>query len=197
MPQALDDLVDDAAYAVRSLRRTPAFGAAAILTLALGIGATTAIHIVVRTVWSRPLPYRDPDRVVRIWEKKPLLGIDKFSASAPNFLSWRERSGSFESLVAIMATNVNLTGQGEPERLLGAAATARFLDALGIRPLFGRSFALGEDAPGHARVAMLGERLWRRRYAADPEMAGRSSTLNGENWTMIGIAPADLVSPVK
>jgi predicted permease len=185
-------MFSDFAYALRSLGRTPAFTATAILTLALGIGATTTIYSVVHTVWLRPLPYRAPDRVVRIWEKNSSLKIDKFSASIPNFLSWRERSRSFESLVAIQETNANLTGQGEPERVSGLAVTARFFDTLGIRPLRGRSFALDEDAPGHGRVAMLSERLWRHRYASDPQLIGRTIPLNGENWTVIGIAPADV-----
>jgi len=190
--QTFEDLFDDAAYAVRSLGRTPAFTVAAILTLALGIGATTAIYGVVRTVWLRPLPFSDPDRVVRIWEKNSRLDIGKFSASVPNFLSWRERSLSFESLVAIQGKSANLTGQGDPERVLSLAVTAHFFDTLGIRPLRGRSFAADEDAPGHARVAMLSKRLWQRRYAGDPNLIGRTIPLNGENWTVIGIAPADM-----
>jgi predicted permease len=192
LPRTLESLLEDVRYAVRSLGRTPAFTAAAILTLALGIGATTAIYSVVRTVWLRPLPYSAPDRVVRIWEKNSRLGISEFSASVPNFLSWRERSRSFESLVAAMGRNVSVTGQGDPERVPSGAVTARFFDMLGIRPLRGRSFAADEDAPGHARVAMLSERLWWRRYAGHPDLVGRTIPLDGENWTVIGIAPADV-----
>jgi putative ABC transport system permease protein len=186
------DLLEDAAYALRALGRTPAFTVAAVLTLALGIGATTAIYSVVRTVWLRPLPYRDPDRVVRIWETNARLGIGKFSSSVPNFVSWRERARSFESLVAVMRISANLTGQGDPERLPGLAVTARFFDELGIQPLRGRSFAPEEDAPGHARVAMIGERLWRERFGGDPGLIGRAIQLNSENWTVIGVAPAEM-----
>lgn len=192
VPQALEDLFDDAAYAIRSLRRTPAFTAAAILTLALGIGATTAVYSMVRTVWLRPLPYRDPDRVVRVWEKNDRLSIPKFSASIPTYRSWRERSTSFDSLVASMGTNASLTGQGDPERVRSLAVTAGFFDTLGIQPIRGRAFAAGEDAPGQARVVMLSERLWRQRYAGNPDLVGRAIPLNGENWTVIGIAPADM-----
>ena len=191
MSRIMEDLFEDAAYAVRSLKRTPAFTAAAVLTLALGIGATTAIYSVVRSVWLRPLPYRDPSRVVRIWEKNSRLDIATFSASVPNFISWRERSHSFESLVAMMTTSANLTGHGDPERLSGLAVTAAFFDALGIRPVRGRAFAPGEDAPGHARVAMVSERLWRQRYGGDAGLIGHTIALNGENRTVIGIAPAD------
>lgn len=190
--RAAADLAEDAAYALRALRRTPAFAAAAVLTLALGVGATTAIYSVVRTVWLRPLPYRDPDRVVRVWETNARLGIPQFSASVPNFVSWRERSRSFESLVAVMQTSANLTGEGDPERLRSLAVTARFFDTLGLRPVHGRSFAPEEDAPGHARVAMLSERLWRERYGGDPGVVGRAMSLNGESWTVIGVVPSDM-----
>jgi predicted permease len=190
--KTFEDLIDDAAYAVRSLKRAPTFTAAAILTLALGIGATTTIYSVVRTVWLRPLPYRAPDRVVRVWEKNDRLAIPKFSASIPTYLSWRERSTSFESLVAMMGTNASLTGQGDPERVRSLAVTAGFFDTLGIRPVHGRAFIAGEDAPGHTRVVVLSERLWRRRFAGDPDSIGRGIPLNGENCTVIGIAPNDM-----
>ena len=149
----LESVLQDIRYGLRQLRRNPGFTAVVVITLALGIGATTAIYSVVHTVWLQPLPYRAPDRVVRVWETNSRLNIGKFSASVPNFVSWRERSRSFESLTAIMGTNANLTGHGEPERVLGAAVTVGFFGTLGIRPLLGRSFAAGEDAPGGARVA--------------------------------------------
>lgn len=187
----MEDLFEDAAYAVRSLRRTPAFTAAALLTLALGIGATTVIYSLARTVWLRPLPYRDPHRVVRIWEKNSRLDIARFPASVPNFVSWRERSHCFEALVAMMAANANLTGHGTPERVPGLAVTAGFFEMLGLSPVLGRAFALGEDMPGHARVAMISERLWRQRFGGDTGLVGRNIAVNGENWTMIGVAPAD------
>jgi predicted permease len=190
--QALEDLWDDAAYALRSLGRSPAFTAAAVVTLALGIGATTAIYSVVHTVWLRPLPFRDPGRVVRIWETNRPLGIRSFSASAQNYLSWRERSRSFESLAAFQAQNANLAGQGEPERVPSLAVTAGFLDTLGITPLLGRSFAEGEDEPGRGQVVMLSDRLWRRRYGGDPNLVGRSILVNGERRTVIGIVPLDV-----
>jgi putative ABC transport system permease protein len=190
--QASEDLLDDAAYAVRSLGRTRAFTAAAILTLALGIGATTAIYSVVRTVWLRPLPFRDPGRVVRIWETNLPLGIHTFSASTLNYMSWCERSTSFESLVAMQERSANLSGQGEPVRVASLAVTARFLDTLGIQPIRGRSFAAGEDQPGRGQVVMLSDRLWRERYGGDPNLVGRAISVNGENRTVIGIVPLEV-----
>jgi predicted permease len=188
----IEILFQDVRYAVRSLRHTPAFTVAAIATLALGIGATTAIYSVVRTIWLRPLPFTAPDRVVRIWESNRPLGLNTFAASIPNFLSWRERSSSFESLVALEGRSANLTGQGDPERVASLAVTARFFDTLGIRPIRGRPFAPDEDAPGHGRVVMLSERLWRQRYGGDPDLVGRTIPINGENRTVIGIAPRDV-----
>jgi len=192
VPQILEDLSDDAAYALRSLGRSPAFTAAAVITLALGIGATTAIYSVVRTVWLRPLPFRDPGRIVRIWETNLPLGIHTFSASTLNYLSWCERSSSFESLVAMQGGSANLSGQGEPVRVAGMAVTARFFDTLGIRPIRGRAFAVGEDQPGRGQVIMLSDRLWRERYGGDPNLIGRAILVNGENRTVIGIVPLEV-----
>jgi predicted permease len=192
IPGLIEDLIDDAAYAVRSLRRTPAFTAAAILTLAFGIGATTAIYSLTRSVWLRPLPFTEPGRVVRIWETNRPLGITRFSASVLNYLSWCERASAFQSLVAFQPGSANLNGQGDPERVASLAVTARFFDTLGIRPILGRSFVAGEDQPGRGRVVMLSDRLWRQRYGADPNLVGRSIQVNGESRTVIGIAPLDI-----
>ncbi|MGA2329764.1 MAG: ABC transporter permease [Bryobacteraceae bacterium] len=190
--RTIESVIEDIRYAARSLRHAPAFAGAAVATLALGIGATAAIYSVVRTVWLRPLPFTAPNRVVRIWETNLPLGIGTFSASIPNFISWRERSSSFDSLVALQGRSANLTGQADPERVVSLAVTARFFDTLGIRPVRGRSFAPDEDAPGHGRVVMLSERLWRQRYGGDPGLIGRTIPLNRENRTVIGIAPRDV-----
>jgi putative ABC transport system permease protein len=192
IPQLLEDLLDDAAYALRSLRRAPAFTVAAVLTLALGLGATTAIYSVVRSVWLRPLPFREPARLVRIWETNVPLGIHRFSVSAPNYLSWRERSRSFERLVALQEGSANLSGGGEPERVASLAVTAGFLETTGMRLLRGRSFAAGEDQPGRGAVVMLSDRLWRRRYGSDPKLIGRSLLVNGERRTVVGIVPLEV-----
>ena len=192
LSRAVESATEDIRYAVRSLRRAPAFALSAIATLALGIGATTAIYSVVHTVWLRPLPFRDPGRVVRVWETNLPLGISSFSASILNYLSWCERSTSFDSLVAMRAGGANLTGRGDPERVVSVAVTARFFDALGIRPVRGRSFVPGEDSPGGGRVVMLSERLWRQRYGGDPGLIGRQVAVNSENRTVVGIAPSDV-----
>ena len=192
LPPAIENLFEDVRYAARSLRRSPAFTIAAVATFALGIGATTAILSVVRSVWLRPLPYDSPDRVVRIWERNARLDIGKFSASPLNFLSWQERTRSFESLIAMQGRSANLTDEGDPERVLSLAVTAPFFGTLGIRPIRGRAFAPQEDAPGSARVVMLSERLWRTRYGGDPGLIGRAISVNGQSAVVIGIAPADM-----
>ena len=192
VPQAIEDLFEDAAYAVRSLARTPGFTAAAILTLALGIGATTAVYSLVHSVWLRPLPYRDPARLVRIWETNPPLGIHTFSASLPNYVSWCERSRSFESLAAFRGGSANLSGGGEPVRVASLSVTAGFLDTLGIRPIRGRGFAAGEDLPGRGQVVLVSDRLWRMRYGGDPSLVGSEIVVDGENRTVVGIVPLEI-----
>ncbi len=190
-------LAQDLTYTLRTLRRAPVFTAAAILTLALGVGANTAIFSVVNAVMLRPLPYPEPDRLVRIWETNPGRNIASFSASALNYLSWKERSNSFEVLGAFSGTSLSLTGDGEPERLLGGELTASVMPLLRVQPVIGRAFSEEEARPGGARVAMLSEALWRRRFAADPDIVGRWIELNGAKTQIVGIAPPELNFPTN
>ncbi len=186
-------LLQDLKFGLRMLTKNPGFTAVVLMTLAFGIGANTAIYSVVRTVWLRPLPYNAPDRVVRVWETNSRLGISKFSASIPNFLSWRERSRSFESLVAIKGSNVNLTDQGDARTRRGPRGDGPVLrhtrHQAGPRPFVrcGRGCARATPC-GHAQRAPVAgaicgrSRIW----------SGRTISLNGGNWTVIGIAPADM-----
>ena len=190
-------LMQDLTYTLRTLGRAPVFTTAAILTLALGVGANTAIFSVVNAVMLRPLPYQEPDRLVGIWETNPGLNISAFSASVLNYLSWREQSRSFEALGAFGGASLNLTGDGEPERVLGGTLTASVVPLLGVHPLLGRAFREEEERPGAAPVAMLSESLWRRRFAANPAIVGRSIELNGSRTQVVGIAPAELNFPAK
>jgi putative ABC transport system permease protein len=190
-------LFQDLSYTLRTLRRAPVFTAAAILTLALGVGANTAIFSVVNAVMLRQLPYAEPGRLVRIWETNPGRDIAYFTASAPNYASWKEKSTSFETLAAFNGANVNLTGEGEPERLLAGTLTASVVPMLGLQPLMGRAFLEEEDRPGAPRVAMLSEALWRRRFAADPAIVGSSIELNGASTRIVGIAPRELNFPAN
>jgi putative ABC transport system permease protein len=187
-----DMLMRDVRYILRSLRQTPAFTIAVVVTLAVGIGATTAIYSVVHAVLLRPLPYAQPDRLVRIWETNAPLNIPRFSASALNFLSWQERSRSFEALAVIRGRAANLTGDGEPERVVADTVTADFWTMTGIRMVAGRAFTRDEAMAGSDRVAIVSERLWRERYGSNPAIIGRTIAVNDEQRVVVGVAPQDV-----
>jgi putative ABC transport system permease protein len=184
----------DLRYAWRSLTARPSwpFTAASLLTLALGIGAVTAIFTVVHAVLFAPLPYRDPGRVVSLWETDPVHGLDKFPVSMPNFRSWQQTSRSFSHFAALRGANANLTGGGEPERVNGISGSAALWDLLGVHPIAGRAFSSDEDAPGGAPVAMISEGLWRRRFGGDPSILGRTIDVNLVPRVVVGIVPQDV-----
>ena len=182
----------DLMFAFRTLRRTPVFTLSAILTLALGIGANTAIFSVVNAELLRPLPFQQPDRLVWVAERNDKLKIRVWSASVLNYLSWREQQRSFEQLGAIGSATFNLVGRGEPEQFNGSTLSPSVVPLLGIKPLAGRAFREGDDAPNAAPVAMIGEGLWKRRFGGDPALIGRTLSLNGVDYTVVGIAPPAL-----
>ncbi len=183
---------NDIAYALRTMRKAPLFTAAVVLTIALAIAANTTIFSVVYAILLRPLPFRDPDRIVQVAEKNDKLNLPTFASSVLNFLSWREESRSFEDLGAILANNYTLTGSGEPEQLSGNGMSPALSRVLGITPIAGRVFTDEEEQPSAAPVVMIGEGLWKRRFGADPGIVGRTITLNGAPTTVVGIAPASL-----
>ena len=185
-------LWNDIRYALRMMRRTPLFTAAVILTVTLAIAANTAVFSVVNAVMLRPLPFRDPSRLVQVAEKNDKLNLPSFGSSVLNFLSWREQSQSFEALAAIAATNYTLTGAGEPEQLSGNRISPVLTRVLGIPPLVGRDFTDEEEKPGAAPVAMIGEGLWKRRFGSDSALIGRTIILNDTPTTVVGVAPAAL-----
>ena len=187
----------DLRYAVRALRGTPMFTLVAIATLALGIGANTAVFSVVHAVALQALPFENADRLVRIWEKNDKLRIPRFSASVPNYVSWRERVRSFGDLCAWRTSSVTLTTGGEPQRLTRLEATASVLPVLGIRPIAGRGFSADEDRPGGPRVALIVESVWRDRLGADSSAIGKPIVLDGIAHTVIGIVrDQDFLLPV-
>ena len=185
-------MLNDLRYTVRMLRKSPLFTLAVVLTVALAIGANTAIFSVVNAVMLRPLPYTQPDRLVWIAEKNDKLQLPTFGASVLNYLSWKEQSHAFEPMGAFGFATFNLTGAGDPEQLTGGTITPSLFPLLGIKPVLGRSFAADEDRPGSAKVAMIGEGLWKRRFGGDPSIIGRHLTLSGVDTTVVGIAPAAL-----
>lgn len=180
----------DIRYAFRGLRKTPGFTAVAVLTLALGIGANTAIFSVVHTVLLQPLPFPEPERLVQVWETHPDRGWDGSSISRPNFRDYREQNQSFEDLGAITWTDMNLTGLGFPERLSVGRVSAGFFALLGADPVLGRTLLRGEDEPGReTRLVLLGHELWRTRYSADSTIVGRTIPLDDESYEVIGVLP--------
>jgi predicted permease len=180
----MGELVQDLRFALRGLRRSPGFTAVAVLTLALGIGATSAIFSVVDSVLLRPLPYRDPGRIVTV------LHGGNFPVAPANYLDWRAQSRSFARSAAAQAWGATLTGRGRAELMAPALqVTADLFAVLGVGPALGRSFRPGDDQPGAPATVVLGHRLWQRRFGADAAVVGQSVTLDGRAYTVIGVMP--------
>jgi putative ABC transport system permease protein len=189
-------VVHDIRYALRTFVANPGFTIVVLLTLGLGIGATTAIFTVLDGVLLRPLPYPQVERVVALAEQFTVTGAS-MSVSWPNFQDWRDQNRVFEQLGIYRSTTVNLTGGDQPERLNGAIASSGVFGAMGIHPLVGRVFGAVEDGPGADRVAIVSERLWRSHFNADPSLVGRSIVLNGQAHAVVGIMPATMRFPSR
>ena len=187
----------DLRYGARILARNPGFTVIAIITLALGIGANTAIFSVVNAVLLRPLPYDDPDRLVEVWQSYPKKGWDKISVSPPNFAHWRDQNQAFSHIAAMAYENFNLTGIDEPERILGYRVSANIFQVLRVEAALGRTFLPDEDQPGQDNVVILNHSLWQRQFGADPSVIGKTLTLNGRSYTVVGIMPPDFRLPLK
>src|SRR5262245_59147157 len=183
-------MLNDLRYTAHMLRKSPLFTLAVVLTVALGIGANTAIFSVVNAVMLRPLPYEQPNRLVWIAERNDKLNLKTFAASVLNYLSWKEQSRTFDPIGAFGFGSFNLSGEGEPEQFNGGTLTPSLFPLLGIKPLVGRAFEESDDRPVAAKVAMIGEALWKRRFGGDPSIVGRPLTLNGLPTTIVGVAPA-------
>jgi putative ABC transport system permease protein len=177
-------------FALRRLRRAPGYTAAAVLCLALGIGANTAIFTVVNAVLLRPLPFEDPDRVVGVWEANDLRRTERNSVAPANFLDWRAQNTVFSDMAAVHDVTGNLTGSGAPEEITVQQATASLFPVLGLAPDLGRTFSAVEDRPDGPSVAVLSHELWVRRYGADRGVIGRSVWLDGRAYTVVGVMPA-------
>jgi putative ABC transport system permease protein len=185
----------DLRYGARTLLKTPGFTLVAVITLALGIGANTAIFSVVNSLLLESLPYQDAGRLVWIWGTNAKNGIAEETASPPDFLDWKTSSQSFEGMAAFSRTAGIFTDRGEPERVLGAAVTDGFFSLLGARALKGRTFVAEEDKPGAEPVIILSEGFWQRRFGADPDICGKSVTFNGEPAVVVGVIEAGFLNP--
>jgi putative ABC transport system permease protein len=183
----MDTLIQDLKYGVRTLLKSPAFTIVALLALSFGIAINTAIFTVVYAVLIEPLPYTDPDRIYMMWEKQPHL---ESSVAYPNFLDWRSQNHVFESMAAFRRSNMNLTGEGDPERLSVRMVSADFFHLLGAPPAAGRDFRPQEDRPGSDPVVLLSHGLWERRFGSNPEIVGKVIHMDDVSYTIIGIAPA-------
>ncbi|MEW6128150.1 MAG: ABC transporter permease [Acidobacteriota bacterium] len=189
-PQRLEDeMFQDVRFGVRRLLKTPGFTLIAVLTLALGIGATTAIFSVVNTVLLRPLPFKEPDRLVMVRETK-FPQFSEFAVSPANFLDWQQQNTVFEQLVGVRPVTVNLTGTGDPERLNGATLTDGFGALLGVTPQLGRDFLSEENQVGRNNVVLLSHNLWQRRFGGEPDIINQKIILDGQPYTVVGVMPA-------
>ena len=179
----------DVSYATRLLWKNPGFSTVAILTLALGIGANSALFSVVSGVLLNPLPFPQPDELVGVYEKTN--EFDRSSVSYPNYLDWKKENRGLEALAAYRSDRFNLTGMGEPQRVHIHMVSAEFLSVLGVQPIAGRNFRPEEDLPGAAPVAILGDGLWNSKFGGSRSVVGQSITLNGKSYTVVGVAKQD------
>ena len=191
----LGDLKHDLRYGARLLWKNKGFTAVAVVALALGIGANSAIFSVVNTVLLRPLPYKEPERLVMVWEDDAKHGFPNDTPAAANYADWRDQNQVFEGMAAMADQSFNLTGSGDPERIDGKRVNANLFELLGVAPQHGRAFAAEEDRPGGNKVVILSHALWQRRFGSDAGLVGRTLTLNGEAHTVVGVMPAGFQFP--
>ena len=175
----MSNVLSDLKHGLRVLLRTPLFTLCTIAALAIGIGATTSLFSVVHALMVKPLPYRDANSLVVVWEHNLPRNRARNVVSPANFLEWRARSRSFDGLAAFTQNRVTLTGQGEPQELATLVTSANIFDVLGVGPMLGRSFADGEDREGAAQVMVLSHATWQRQFGGDAGVVGRQVTING------------------
>lgn len=193
----IGDMLQDLRYGVRSLRKNPAFTTIAVITLALGIGANTAIFSVVNGVLLRPLPYPDPDRLVMVHGISLQASQDQTPLCEADFLEWRSQNQVFESLAAFSSNRFNYTGGESPEQIEGAWVTADFFSTIGIQPALGRGFLPGEDMPGAPQTVVVSDKFWRQYLGSNPNVIDQQITLNARAFTIIGVMPQGFLFPER
>ena len=190
------NLLLDLRYAFRNLRNARGFALVAAVTLAIGIGANTAIFSIIDTILLRPLPYRAPSQLVRLNETESAPG--RYPFAGPDFVDWKAQNSTFQDMTLFSwPTDMNLNAGGQPEHILALPTASNFFSLLGVQPLLGRTWADGEDQPGGDDVAILSYGLWNSRYARDPQVVGRSVELNSRKYTIVGVMPASFRFPWK
>jgi putative ABC transport system permease protein len=186
----METLLKDIRYGIRGLLKRPGFTVIALITLALGIGANTAIFSVVNAVLLRPLPFQKPEELVIVWEDAAFAGFPHNTPAPANYVDWKTQNQSFVDMAASNENSFNLTGDGEPERVSAYSVNANFFPLLGVQPLLGRSFLAEEDRPGANKVVVLSYSLWQSRYGGDRNILNREILLNGEKHSVVGVMPA-------
>jgi putative ABC transport system permease protein len=194
-PRLLAEVRQDLRYGTRALLKQPGFTAVAVLALALGIGGTTAIFSLVNSILLRQLPFREPDRLVWVSSRRPDPGKRPFNL--PDFLDYRVQNRSLDGIAAFAYWNASLADRGEPEHLQGLRISADAFQMLGVGAVVGRTLVPADDTPGQERVVVLGHGLWRRRFGADPHLVGRTLTLNGAGYTVVGVLPPRFFFPIR
>jgi predicted permease len=186
----METLIKDIRYGMRGLLKRPGFTVIALITLALGIGANTAIFSVVNAVLLRPLQFHDPEQLVVVWEDASFAGFPTNTPAPANYVDWKNQNQSFVDMAAAASSSFNLTGDGEPERIQANSVNANFFQLFGVQPLLGRGFLPEEDRPGGSKVAVLSYSLWQSRYGGDRGIINREILLNGEKHMVVGVMPA-------
>jgi putative ABC transport system permease protein len=189
-------MINDFRFAFRMLWKNPAFTLVAVATLALGIGANTAVLSLINALLLRPLPYKNPQQLVLIWEQFSRQGLDRIPVSAPEYLDYEKELRSYDGIAAFDYVSLNLTGGDMPERIQGSVVTPSLFPLLGIEPIKGRTFAPNESQTGENNVVVISERLWHRRFNSDPQIVGSTLSLNGRTYSVVGIMPASFEFPL-
>ncbi|HYK22874.1 MAG TPA: ABC transporter permease [Pyrinomonadaceae bacterium] len=197
----MDAFFKDVRFGLRGLAKRPAFTAIAVITLALGIGANSAIFSVINAVLLRPLPFKDPERLIVVWERRANSGRANLPLSGHEYEAFKERTTSFEALTLFQPNGFNLTGRGDPLMVNAGEVSVEYFSVIGIPPLLGRTFAPGEDQNGGAKVAILGHKLWSQRFGSNPDVINQTIQLNDQSYTVVGVMPAlelvpDVIVPI-
>lgn len=191
-------MFEELRYSLRVLARSPSFTLVAVVGLALGIGANSAIFTAMNAILLRPLPYKKSDQLILLWQVNRHTGDREIKVSAPDYIDWREQNSVFQDIAAFNANSglgLNLSGAGHPARISATSVTGNLFSVLGVTPALGRSFLPDEERPGSAPVCILSDDLWKRRLGSDSKIIGKAVTLNGEMWTVVGVMPAGFRFP--
>lgn len=185
----MDRLIQDVRFAFRMLSRKPGFTVVAVVIMALGIGANTAIFTLVRAVLLNPLPFHEPSRLMMVWEDASFIGFPRNTPSPANYADWKAQNEVFEDMAALDTRSFNLTGDGEPEKAAAYGVSASLFPLLGVKPALGRVIVPEDDTPEATKVAVISYRLWQNRYGGDPQVVDRDILLTGEKYTVVGVMP--------